>query len=92
MSAASDDLKCPHCGNPLDAFNLPDGTGWENPVQWACFNDDCSYYRDGWEWMWDHYAVKASYRFRMMDPATGRTSPLPVWSDSALRDRIIEEP
>ena len=39
--------------------------------------------------MEEHYAVKASYRYRV-DPANGRPSPLAVWSADALKDRIIE--
>jgi hypothetical protein len=39
--------------------------------------------------MEEHYGVRASYRFRI-DPATGKDSPLAVWSPTALRDRIVE--
>jgi hypothetical protein len=58
-------------------------------VQFACFNDDCPYYQRGWRHMEEHYAAKASYRFRV-DPTTGAASPLPVWSPTALRDRILD--
>jgi len=40
--------------------------------------------------MQDHYAVTASYRYRI-DPATGVAFPLPVWSESALTDKIVDE-
>jgi hypothetical protein len=36
-----------------------------------------------------NYEVRCSYRFRLVDPASGASSPLPVWSNSALRDRIV---
>lgn len=81
---------CPHCGRPLHAFALPDNGGWEESAHDACFNDDCEYFRRGWAWMAERYGVRASYRYRV-DPATGMESPLPVWSASALRDRILTD-
>ncbi|MCU0233466.1 MAG: hypothetical protein MUE90_05470 [Thermoanaerobaculales bacterium] len=80
---------CPHCNQPLRAFELPDNTGWQGEFQLACFNDDCPYFVRGWQHMLDNYAVKASYRFRF-DPSTGESSPLAVWSPDALKDRIID--
>jgi hypothetical protein len=80
---------CPHCNQPLQAFELPDGAGWDSEFQLASFNDDCPYYVRGWEHMESNYAVKASYRFRI-DPFTGEKSPIAVWSSDALKDRIIE--
>ncbi len=80
--------RCPHCDKLLQSFALPDNTGWEGPVHWACFNDDCDYFRRGWNWMEERFGVRASYRYRV-DPATGKDSPLAVWSSTALRDRIL---
>jgi hypothetical protein len=80
---------CPHCDHQLDAFELPDNTGWEGEFQLACFNEECPYYVRGWTHMRDNYAVGASYRYRI-DPATGTPSPLAVWSPDALRDRIMD--
>lgn len=82
--------QCPHCGEPLRPFALPDNTGWEALVHRACFNDDCGYFRRGWDWMEERYGVRASYRYRV-DPATGKDSPLAVWSPTALRDRILAD-
>ncbi len=82
-------LQCPHCGADLDEFELPDGSGWEGQPQWACFNNECSYYKEGWEWMWDHYEIHASYRYRILNRENGKSSPLPVWSEDAIRDRIV---
>ena len=84
-------LRCPHCDGALVSLTLPEETGWGQEPQWVCFNSDCSYYREGWSWMWDQYKVKASYRYRVVDPLTGFASPLPVWSDTALCDRINTE-
>ena len=80
---------CPHCDTQLQAFELPDATGYEGEFQFACFNDECPYYVRGWDHMESNYAVKASYRFRV-DPTTGRGSPLAVWSKDAIKDRILE--
>jgi hypothetical protein len=91
MSPPKVDLRCPHCGAPLRAFKMPEEGGWQEPCHWACFNNDCPHYREGWEWMWEQYAVKASYRYRVVDPETGRSSPLAVWSENALVDRIVDE-
>jgi hypothetical protein len=79
---------CPHCGEPLIPFQLPEDGGWDGTFQLACFNDECPYFVRGWVWMEEHYGVKSSYRYRF-DPASGRASPIPVWSRNALRDRII---
>ena len=81
---------CPHCGGPLQSFILPDNSGWQEPARRACFNDDCGYFRRGWNWMEERYGVRASYRYRV-NPATGEESPLAVWSPEALRDRIVAD-
>ncbi|TAM48271.1 MAG: hypothetical protein EPN53_10425 [Acidobacteria bacterium] len=81
---------CPHCGQPLARFSLPDEGGWDGTFQLACFNDDCPYFVRGWAWIEEHYGVRSSYRYRL-DPASGQASPIPVWSRNALRDRILED-
>jgi hypothetical protein len=81
--------QCPHCGQALQAFELPPNTGWQTDFQLACFNDECPYYVRGWEWMRERYAVNASYRYRV-DPGSGQASPLAVWSETALRDRVLD--
>jgi len=88
MAAPSETRSCPHCGEPLKPFELADNEGWADPLQYACFNDDCPYYREGWAWMWEHYAVKASYRYRV-DSTSGLAVPIPVPSPNAFRDRIV---
>lgn len=40
--------------------------------------------------MEEQYGQKASYRY-MVNPATGGASPLPVWSNSATREMIVED-
>jgi hypothetical protein len=68
---------------------MPNETGWEGPYQWACFNNECSYYREGWDWMWEKYRAKVSYRYREV-PGCPKASPLAVWSDTAIVDHIID--
>jgi len=80
---------CPHCGEALQAFAIPEEGGWDTSFHVACFNDECSYFVRGWERMEEIYGVKVSYRYRV-DPTSGLASPLAVWSRDALRDRILD--
>jgi hypothetical protein len=89
MDQAGESQHCPHCKTVLRAFQLPEDGGFATPIHLACFNDDCPYYREGWGWMRQQYAVNVSYRYRV-DPSTGTASPLPVWSETALVDKIID--
>ena len=82
--------QCPHCGAKLSAWLNPEGTSWGEGIQYVCFNDDCEYYQKGWAWMLEKVQQKTSYRFRF-DPQTGQQGPLPVWSEYALKDRIVTE-
>jgi hypothetical protein len=80
---------CPHCGETLKPFLLPEQGGWDTEFHVACFNDECPYYVRGWTWMEEHYGVKSSYRYRV-DPASGEASPIAVWSPTALHSRILD--
>jgi hypothetical protein len=90
MSEAQDTATCPHCNARLQPMQMPEEGGWNAITVLVCFDNECPYYRKGWDWMWEQYQVKASYRYRL-NPASGKASPLAVWSDSALRDRIIKD-
>jgi hypothetical protein len=81
---------CPHCKSRLKKWRVPEETSWEEEFFYVCFNDDCSYYREGWEWMKEQFNHHASYRF-MLNPTTGGRSQIPVWSDSATREMIMED-
>lgn len=82
--------KCPHCEAEMRKLQNPFGSTWGTGFQWVCFNDECSYYVRGWNWMMTKFNKKASYRHRY-NPETGEKGPLPVWSANAHKDRIIEE-
>ena len=81
---------CPHCEAELQAFELPEAGGWDEKYHLACFNNDCPYYQRGWNWMLEHYNARVSYRYRL-DPESGKQSPIAVWSETALVDRIIKK-
>ena len=87
----SDQLRtCPHCASRLRKWNVPEGAAWEEEYFYVCFNDECPYFQEGWEWMKSQYNQRASYRY-MINPATGGSSPLPVWSQTAMRDMIADD-
>lgn len=80
---------CPHCRQKMKKWRVPINSTWPHEFFYVCFNDDCPYFVQGWEQMWEQQETKASYRCRL-DPDTGKYMPLPVWSTEALKDDIIE--
>ena len=87
--------RCPHCGEPMKKWQTPQmpfggSTTWTTEFLYVCFNDECTYFVNGWDWMWNRDHRYVSYR-HMMDPASGETNPIPVSSYESLRDGIIEE-
>ena len=82
--------RCPHCNQPLTKWRTPELTSWGGEIHLVCFNDQCPYFVEGWEWMATQFHVVASYRYKL-DPKTGEEGPLPVWSVTALKDRIVED-
>ncbi len=81
---------CPHCRSKLSKWQVPVDASWDEAFLLVCFNNDCSYYQDGWKWMKEQFNQKASYRY-MTSPSTGVPSMIPVWSDDATRELIMDE-
>jgi hypothetical protein len=81
---------CPHCGARLKKWLVPEGSSWSEEFFYVCFNNECPYYREGWNWMKQQYSQVASYRYAF-NPFTGASLMIPVWSDSATREMIVED-
>lgn len=81
---------CRHCGAPLKKWLVPDGASWVEEFFWVCFNDACTYYVEGWDWMLQQYGQHTSYRYAV-NPATGAPLMIPVWSNTATRELIADD-
>ena len=81
---------CPHCGSRLKKWRVPEDATWSEEFFFVCFNDECPYYQQGWIWMKQRYNQHASYR-HAVNPSTGASMPLPVWSSSAIREMIVDD-
>lgn len=84
-------LTCPYCDEKLKKWAVPQNpyTEWDNEFMYICFNDLCSYFLKGFESMQRQGNFGLSYRF-MFNPENRSFSPVPVPSETALRESIIE--
>lgn len=95
MPTSTNMPRCPHCGMPMKKCRTPQspfasGITWTSEFLYVCLNDECPYFVDGWNWMWNNYHQNVSYR-HMLDPDSGIRSPIAVSSYASLKDMIIEE-
>ncbi|MFP4445787.1 MAG: ogr/Delta-like zinc finger family protein [Desulfosudaceae bacterium] len=81
---------CPHCRQQMAKWRVPPGATWPDEFFYVCFNDQCPYFVQGWQVLWEQQQTHASYRCRL-DPDSGKFVPLPVWSSQALKENIISE-
>lgn len=87
MENNADRPKCIHCDSEMLPWTPPPESSWGEYAQYVCFNNECEYYANGWNHMWNNFAVKSSYRYRY-NPGNGESGPLPVWSEHAHKDRV----
>ncbi len=83
---------CPHCGDKLKKWLVPDNPfvcTWDNEFMYICFNDDCSYYQRGWDFM-RREGNSGSYRL-MYNPEKDTCNPIPVPNDNALKEGIMDK-
>ncbi|MGD2269401.1 MAG: hypothetical protein PVI06_03300 [Desulfobacterales bacterium] len=80
---------CPYCKKQMKKWKVPENSTWPFDFFYVCFNDDCPYFIEGWQHLWQEQQTRASYRCRL-DPDSGKCVPLPVWSPDALKDDIME--
>lgn len=81
---------CPHCGDELNKWAVPEGASWNDEFFLVCFNNDCPYYVRGWKWMKEQYNQKGSYRYAL-NPNTGGSLMIPVWDEEATRQMIVDD-
>ena len=81
---------CPHCNSRLKKWLVPVEASWSEEFFFACFNDDCSYYKRGWAWMKEQYNQNASYRYAL-NPNTGGYLLIPVWDAEATKQMIVDD-
>jgi SAM-dependent methyltransferase len=82
-------LCCPHCGDKLQKWLVPDNPfvcTWDNDFMYICFNDECSYYTRGWDFL-RREGNSGSYRL-MYNPEKDVCMPVPVPNAKALREGI----
>ncbi|MEE9566972.1 MAG: zinc ribbon domain-containing protein [Desulfobacteria bacterium] len=86
---------CPHCKQEMVIWECPpmtfsDGLGWGTPYLFACFNNDCPLYLEGWKNIYEEYGNVASYRC-ICYPDSGKMECMPVFSREGGTGGLIDE-
>jgi hypothetical protein len=84
-------LCCPYCDEKLKKWTVPQTpfTQWPNEFLYVCFNDECGYFKRGWDVL-SGQGMQGTYRF-MFNPDTGGCLSAPVLNQTAMTDGILEE-
>jgi SAM-dependent methyltransferase len=89
--AVKETLCCPYCGEKLRKWAVPENPfacTWDNEFMYICFNNECSYYVRGWDFMIKE-GNSGSYRL-MYDPERNTFYPVPVQTGASLRESIVD--
>lgn len=90
MEQEKKEFICKHCGGKLTKLKLPMANDWGAEFLMVCFNDECDYYKRGWDHMSKNYNVNASYRYSV-NSANGKEGPLAVFSPHTHKTMIVED-
>ncbi len=77
---------CPHCGSEMLPIEMPDGTGWDGEIHFVCFNDECEYYKNSWDVLYEQGGFQTGYRCRLTPRETYEAQL--VWGPDALKDKV----
>ncbi len=90
------DLKytCPHCEQELTMCHAPpihvgDGLGWGSEILFICLNDDCSLFKNGWEFIEQQYGHNGSYRYMRL-PNSNESNNMMVGSKDAFKGSVVD--
>jgi len=86
-----DTLCCPYCDEKLKKWMVPQTpfTMWPNEFMYVCFNDECRYFKNGWDVL-AAQGMPGTYRFMFNSETNGCLS-APVLNAGAMKDGIAEE-
>lgn len=73
---------CPHCKAVMEKFDSRQ-LDWGTPFLWVCQNNECPFFKKGWEHMMENYGQLVSYRY-MVEPEGGQAGALPTFSRQYL--------
>ncbi len=90
MSNSIDKNKCPHCGYKMNKWSSSIVESFISDFQYICFNDECGYYKRGWEHTFKLISIKASYRYKY-NPVTKQEGLFPVNNSNTGKNGIIDK-